>query len=188
MSDVVLKEFNNLMDGMQEVLNKGTQNLIDLKKTVYGMQGDLNFLKVENDEIKLKQRELFKRLETTESNSIKALEKITIRNENEFGNDWLGQKDLGLLYEPVISSHQMGHILRKIGMAMKNKTITTPLQKTINAGFVKRGYASNFTAWYWYADKVKNDFEKYLKKNGLYDKFLGINTEKEMEDFINNIK
>jgi regulator of replication initiation timing len=186
MSNVILKDFNNLIDGMQSVLNQGTQNLIDLTKKVSGIQSDLNYLKVENSEIKLQQKSMFQKLEKSEENSTKALEKITIRDNDNFGADWLSQKDLGMIYEPVISSRQMGTILKAIGLAMKNKKNTTPLQSTLKNGYVKRGYTAG---WCWYTDKVKSEFKKYLKNKDLYSKFLTLNTEEEMKNFINdNIK
>lgn len=182
MANITVKELGGLVESMQNLLDISSKNFSELNKNVLNMQGDINYLKVENEEIKLKQKDMTKKLEDSSEKATKALEKITVRGEDNFDSDWLGQKDLGLMYEPVISSKQMGNILREIGLAMKKRTITNPLQKTLKAGYAKRGYKAG---WYWYADKVKSEFEKYLKNKNIYEKFLTLNTEKEMSDFIN---
>jgi len=155
-----------------------------IEHEIKNIQGDINYLKVENKDLQIEIKEVKSKISTTEENSRLALEKVTLRNSNEFGDDWLTQKDLGLMFEPSLTSHQVGKMLRKIDLAMKKRSKTTPTQKSIANGYVRRSVKENFTSWRWYSPKVKNDIIKYLNKKNVYDTFINISNQEELSNFL----
>lgn len=171
-------EMGKMVESMQKMVDLVSDN-------VKSMQSDVNYLKQENSELQNNVKVLRKDLQNTNHTALSALEKVSLRDENEFGEEWLCQKDLGLTFEPAISSHQIGNVLKSTGLAMKNRSRTTPMMRTISNGHVRRGYAKNYSSWYWYAPVFKDKFISYLKKKDLYEEFVTLRGDEDAREFMN---
>ena len=159
-----------------------------VEQDIKTMKSDINYLKVENKDLQLEVKNNNIRFKEIEDKTSNALEKITLRNADEFGEDWLGQKDIGLLFEPNLSSHQVGHMLRATGFAMKKRSKTTPTQATITRGFCRRNVNNNYDGLQWYAPKIKKSFVKYFKNKGVYEEILNAIDTKTITEIIFKIK
>jgi len=169
---------------MENTMSKMTVITKLLEQEVKGIRSDVNYLKTENKDLQIEIRTI--KSETTSTNDLAqlALEKVTLRNASEFGGDWLTQKDLGLMFEPNLSSHQVGNLLRSTSFAMKKKSKTTPTQCSISRGYVRRNVKENYTSWCWYAPTVKKNVIKFLQKKNVYDKFLKTTNIDELKELL----
>jgi len=185
MGNITVRELGDLVEGMQNLLEMGNKNLESLNKKYNQIQSDVNFLKVQDEDFRLNQKTMNIKVEEAHQTSIKALEKISNRDYEAFEGKWLSQKELGLSFEPVISSVRIGKILRLLGVAMKNKTRTIPTQHSLKNNIVKTGYqVGGSNTWYWDSEIIKEKFNDLLKDKNLYEDFIKLETPNEVEEFI----
>ena len=181
MFEIMGKEFSKKMENMDNFMLQSNKAFANITET-------LKLVMQENAENKNSIKKLESTMSDTSLKADKALEKITFRDENSFGEDWLNQSDIGLLFEPMLTSHDVGQVLKIIGYTKKSKTQTIPYSNVIKSGKVRRGYNAKYSTWYFYSDKVKDDFIKYMQSKNLYEEFLALTSETQVKEFINKLK
>lgn len=185
----------SLFAGWDEFMETTQTNIKLLSESTNTMQSNMLFLREQCEENRMDIKEikevniiLKEKLEEINNTSIKALEKVTLRNENDFSSEYMNQADCGLMLEPSLSSHAVGKVLRLIGFAKKTLKTTTPYRTAINNGLAKRGYVSTYSSWFWQGEVFRDKFMDFLKLHGKYEKFLMINDDFEMRNFIDELE
>jgi len=102
---------------------------------------------------------------------------------NDFGRDYLNQTELGKLYKPRMSSITIGQVLRLIGWAKVSKKSDTEPYNNLDLR-AKRVYANQY---HYNKEKFKEDFENWLKENGLWEEFDNHISRKQRQQFIKEL-
>lgn len=162
-----------------QITQKKIKNLEDKYKKLEEMQ------KIQNDEFNLKVERMDDEIEKA-----KGMAEAHLRAKQvKYG--WVNQGDFGRFFEQSIGSKTMGKLLKVVGLAQRNKSLTTPYRSfipkyamtSIQTG--KGGY--DFTKVEWHFENCIEFINNWLKANGYYEAFYSTRSSKEMEHFINNL-
>ena len=104
---------------------------------------------------------------------------------------WVNQGDFGRFFEQSIGSKTMGKLLKVVGLAQKNKNLTTPYRQFIPkyamTSIQNNPSGYDFTKVSWHFENCIEFINDWLKQNGYYESFYSTKSTKEMENFISQL-
>ena len=142
-------------------------------------------LSIVEQERKIDNQRINEEIEKTKGMAESSLRATSVR----YG--WVNQGDFGRFFEQSIGSKTLGKLLRIVGLAMKNKSITTPYRQyipkyaTTSVQRNKAGY--DYTKVEWNFELCMDFINDWLRENGYYESFYSAKNTKEMEKFINQL-
>lgn len=100
--------------------------------------------------------------------------------------EFINAGDFGRYFSVSIGAVFVGRLFRIVGLAQPNKGSTIPYRKHIPK-YAKTNAASNYTSVSWHYVNCLKFIDEWLQENGYYEEFYSIQSEKEMEKFINQL-
>ena len=100
--------------------------------------------------------------------------------------DYINQKEFGNCFTISIGSKTVGKLLKAVGLAQSSLSKTTPYRHFIPK-YAKVMANQDFSAYVWHYENCLNFIDKWLSEKGHYEKFYSIETEKELEIFIDEL-
>lgn len=172
---------NNLIDVSK--LNPIEMQMLQEDLTVQRMavfQRQIENLLSEQDKIKEEIKEI-------KADSVKQLE-VTVNSmrvkEPKF--NFVNQGDFGRFFSISISSVRIGKLLKVVGIAMKDRSSTTPY-RTFVPNYAMPEANEKYTAVKWHYEKCLDHIDKWLRKNGYYESFYSCKTTRDLEKFIDSL-
>lgn len=105
--------------------------------------------------------------------------------EHRFG--YVGQSDLGQIFQVSIGAKTMGKLLRLAGLVKSKSRRAEPLRSAIVNGYAKSFMYGDYPSYQWNPEKCIQRIERWLDDKGILDTFYGIDDEKELADYIKDL-
>lgn len=102
-------------------------------------------------------------------------------------NNYMSQGDFGKQFRVVISSVRVGRLLRVVGIALVSKSKTEPYSNLIPRYAKNTIVDGRHPHFLWNFGECLKKIDKWLKDNDYYNDFNIIETEGDMEIFIDNL-
>ena len=163
-----LVEFEQLSTMMGSLIEINKTEMVRLENKLDEIDKDMKYLLTKNQDLEIKIKESMIKANDANKTAIIALEKVSIRDDSAFDEEWASQTEIGLDFEPSLSSHQVGWLLREVGLAKKLTRKITPLREAHIKDWVKRGHFTNYNAWFWRREVVKEKIIEHMKNINKY--------------------
>lgn len=122
------------------------------------------------------------------ADKLESVEKIAVTS-NRVRNPrygYVNQGDFGAMFNVSISSVRVGKLLKIVGIAQKSKRKTIPYRKFIPS-LAKTIASQHYTSFQWNYTGCVDHIDKWLKKEGYHTDFYSIETESDMNEFIDHL-
>ena len=100
-------------------------------------------------------------------------------------SNYVKQGDFGRFFSVSIGSRTIGKLFKIVGLSQK-KGRTIPYRQMIPK-YAKCVAHKEYTEYVWHFENCMKLIDDWLRTHNLYDDFYIIETEKDMENFINNL-
>lgn len=174
-----------IQNRMNEIIQSITETAIDVAvnkatEIVNEFKNDLAYTSIKVDEVDNKLEQYKEKLEKDKE---VAINKLRV-DKNKWGYE--SQADFGNRFRVSISSVRVGRLFKAIGLAKNSKGSTEPYRHYVPKYSVTE-IINGYPVFRWHHENCLTFLENWLEENELLEDFYSISTEKDMQNFIDNL-